>query len=532
MTQSIEYVVKVNGAAAAAGQVATVEESFRKTDAAAAKAGSSIDAATKPTRNVGRAAMEAARAIEDLQYGFNGVVNNIPSLVMGLGAGAGLAGAISLVAIGVNQLIKNWDSLSSALGSSEMEFKAVKGAIAEVGDAFNDDLNKRIKAGREELQSLKDELRDFGLTSRDKTLEGQYRTLEDLERRRDNIDKNRRFLQAKANAAESAQNTALFKEQQAILNETDRRRAALDKEIAATQSRIIEMNKTAAAIREKERQEDERKERETQGNRDAKKAAKDAKDLEDFKVQNQLDLEEKAANWLAKIRKDINDQKKKEAQEQEREDIRHRLQWEKEIKKRERDDERARKRAADERIREHKKMLQEIADAEKKFSDYAIGLGETVTGQLASNLTDYLVMKAEGEKDAEQKAVASFLSATGKQLVASGVKGVFEGAIMSANPLTPGAGAGMIATGGAAIVAGMAMAGGGAAIAASLPADTSPTSATRDPGASPRGSSLDSGGGGPMIINVSYGAGGPLPEDIAREIGRVVNSGNRRRGAA
>ena len=139
-------------------------------------------------------------------------------------------------------------------------------------------------------------------------------------------------------------------------------------------------------------------------------------------------------------------------------------------------------------------------------------------------------MKAEGEKDAEQKAVASFLSATGKQLVASGVKGVFEGAIMSANPLTPGAGAGMIATGGAAIVAGMAMAGGGAAIAASLPADTSPTSATRDPGASPRSSGGGSGSGGPMILNITYGVAGPLPEDTARAIHRELRSGDRRSG--
>jgi hypothetical protein len=124
------------------------------------------------------------------------------------------------------------------------------------------------------------------------------------------------------------------------------------------------------------------------------------------------------------------------------------------------------------------------------------------------------------------------LSATGKQLVATGVKGVFEGAIISANPLTPGAGAGMMALGGAAIVAGMAMAGGGAAVGASIPTDKGgDKQSTRDPGASPR-SSGGGGGGGPLIVNVAYGAGGPLPEDIAREIHKVTSSGNRRRGAA
>lgn len=532
MTQSIEYVVKVNGAQQGAAQVSLVEKSLERTEAAAVRTGAAVDKAVRPTRNLGQAGLEVSRALEDLQYGFNGIVNNIPSLVMGLGATAGVAGALSLVAVSANQVIKNWGSITSAFGSDDAILKQTKETIVDLANAFDRDLNARLKEGRDRLQDLKDELRDFGLTSRDKTLEEEYRTLEDLEKRRANLDKNRRFLQAKANAAESAREKANFETANAILQEADRRAAALDRAVRETESRIIALNKTAAGLRGKEAGVEDRQKRE-KDQKEAEKAAEALARLRYDMFVAELNEEDEALKAVNKARaKDA----KKHRDEMERDMLRAQKDAKREEAKAERDAERemerARKRAADERIREHKKMLQEIADAEKKFSDYAIGLGEMVTGQLASNLTDYLVMKAEGEKDAEQKAVASFLSATGKQLVASGVKGVFEGAIMSANPLTPGAGAGMIATGGAAIVAGMAMAGGGAAIAASLPADTSPTSATRDPGASPRGSSLDSGGGGPMIINVSYGAGGPLPEDIAREIGRVVNSGNRRRGAA
>jgi hypothetical protein len=65
------------------------------------------------------------------------------------------------------------------------------------------------------------------------------------------------------------------------------------------------------------------------------------------------------------------------------------------------------------------------------------------------------------------------------------------------------------------------MAGGGGA-----------SGAARDRGAAPRSSRGGDGGGGPLVVNVSYGVGGPLPEDTAREIARVMKTGNRRRGAA
>jgi hypothetical protein len=184
-----------------------------------------------------------------------------------------------------------------------------------------------------------------------------------------------------------------------------------------------------------------------------------------------------------------------------------------------------------EREREHEKTMRAIRDAEKKTADYQIGLASMTTDALTSTLADYISAKIEGEEYAEQKAVAAFLSSTGQQLIASGVRGVFEGAILSANPLTPGAGAGMIATGAVAIAAGVAMSGGGAAVTASIPSEaSSPTSSTRDPGASPRSSGGGSGSGGPMVVNIAYGVAGPLPEDTARAIHRELRSGDRRSG--
>lgn len=60
----------------------------------------------KSTKNAGLAALEFSRAVEDAQYGMRGVLNNIPQLVQFMGGGAGLAGVISLAAVGLTQLVE------------------------------------------------------------------------------------------------------------------------------------------------------------------------------------------------------------------------------------------------------------------------------------------------------------------------------------------------------------------------------------------------------------------------------------------
>lgn len=65
-----------------------------------------------------------SQAIEDAQYGLSSIVNNIPGVVMMMGGGAGLAGAVSIAAVGVNQLARNWDGLMAALGNPKVETAA------------------------------------------------------------------------------------------------------------------------------------------------------------------------------------------------------------------------------------------------------------------------------------------------------------------------------------------------------------------------------------------------------------------------
>lgn len=137
---------------------------------------------------------------------------------------------------------------------------------------------------------------------------------------------------------------------------------------------------------------------------------------------------------------------------------------------------------------------------------------------------------ASGQEHAAERATAAFLTATGSQLVGIGTKAVIEGAIISSNPLTPGAGLPMMGLGALAIGTGITMGAGGAAITANLP-DSSASRPMLDRsvnGGSRGGGSRDSGGGGPIVYVQNFGVAGPSPDEAARAVGRLERRGRDR----
>ncbi len=94
-----------------------MEDIAEKSKRAAESVGKVGAEAKKSGANLGNAALEGSRALEDLQYGIGGVVNNIPGLVMALGGGAGLTAIISVLAVGVAQLVKHWGDLAGMFGA-------------------------------------------------------------------------------------------------------------------------------------------------------------------------------------------------------------------------------------------------------------------------------------------------------------------------------------------------------------------------------------------------------------------------------
>lgn len=85
--------------------------------------------------------LQLGYAIDDLQYGFRSIVNNIPQLVLGMGGTAGLAGAVAIAAVAVNQLVNNWGTLTDQFQSAWLNVPAshlekLRIAAEKAGDAF------------------------------------------------------------------------------------------------------------------------------------------------------------------------------------------------------------------------------------------------------------------------------------------------------------------------------------------------------------------------------------------------------------
>jgi len=105
-----------------------------------------VAAAKVNLRNrTGEAAMQMAYFADDVQYGIRGIMNNIPGLLMSLGAGAGLAGVISIAAVAANFLWQKFGGAKDAAAETEAVKKRVdemKGAIDAAG-ARADELYKK-----------------------------------------------------------------------------------------------------------------------------------------------------------------------------------------------------------------------------------------------------------------------------------------------------------------------------------------------------------------------------------------------------
>lgn len=76
-----------------------------------------------------------SQAVEDAQYGIRGVLNNIPQMILGFGLGAGLAGALSLAAVGAVVLYPILKRLYGSLDNERIQKAAEEwGRVFEEGN--------------------------------------------------------------------------------------------------------------------------------------------------------------------------------------------------------------------------------------------------------------------------------------------------------------------------------------------------------------------------------------------------------------
>lgn len=448
-----------------------------------------------------------------------------------MAAAFGAGGPWAVAIVGATMLVDEY-----IVAQKEMEKNA------EIADralnAFGDNLKNRSGKGLEWIKEKADEaakaVRDFGKTSAEVTVATARLEVAATEARIKGIDdtidrRNEHIARLKAEMNDPAvinsrrdiiDRLESLRDENVLLTKAKQTREELTATLKAQQDETRRLITQQAALSDLENLPD--------GSADlAKKKAGGRVSAAKVSVAEEIDSTTAMLLYVNQLKQKATDEylaAKKTSYEQEQRDL----------EAAEKEKTRIAAEAEKKRKEDAERLAKEKADAvkaiEKQQADFVGGIQQAAASQLLSTGQAYIDAKIKGEKDAEQKAVASFLSATGQQLVASGTRAIFEGAIISANPLTPGAGLPMIGMGAAAIAAGVGMGAAGTAMAPP-PEAKGGGGAARDRGAAPR-SSRGGSDGGPLVVNVSYGVGGPLPEDTAREIARVMRTGNRRRGAA
>lgn len=97
-----------------------------------AKMTAEFQRANKATRRGGQAFQQLAYALDDIQYGFRGVQNNLQQLAISMGVSGPIVLGITALGIGLNYLISNWDKFGDAAQKAiSSAFAGNQGGIAQ-----------------------------------------------------------------------------------------------------------------------------------------------------------------------------------------------------------------------------------------------------------------------------------------------------------------------------------------------------------------------------------------------------------------
>jgi hypothetical protein len=131
--------VKVNfsssGSTQVAGATTQVTNALNQATKTANGAAQAQEAVKKSSGSSAQGFLMLAQAAQDAQYGFAGVVNNIPGIITGLGMGAGVAGVVSMAAVGVQVLTKNVDIFGTEAAKATKEANELRNELMDSANA-------------------------------------------------------------------------------------------------------------------------------------------------------------------------------------------------------------------------------------------------------------------------------------------------------------------------------------------------------------------------------------------------------------
>jgi hypothetical protein len=500
-----------------------------------------VGRAAGPTRNLGQSALEASRAIEDLQYGIGGVLNNIPSLVMSLGGSAGVAGALSVAAVGAAFVAKKVIEFKKEIDDADRASNAWKETLASLATQLDNRLAKSLEESKRRIEEARTELRNFGLDAQGIRENDQRLSVAGLEGNIASID---RDIAKRTQAIEDLkrQQKALFQfstpsfsqleasresiaQQVEILDKVKAKREAITEALKDQKAALETLSAVGDALAKKELARDAPKEqRRAEREEDAEQRR--------FLRQQQAQIDMENATLAEQERADerrlaLQQQRDAKAEAQERAHQR-------ELERLRKEEEREHKRIEKEKTRVAEEAARERARVAKHEAGQIVGLYADVSGALVQAG----VAIAQGQDDAVANLVAAlsreaggFVTLKGAELAAQGIAAAAGG-----NP----AGVGQAAIGLGLVTAGQAITYGGPAVAASIfgggggsggaSSGARTTSGASTPRSSSSSSSSSSSEPGVTEINVYFGGPpvGRARENVAIDLNDAERRNNRR----
>jgi hypothetical protein len=526
MTQQVQYIVDLKGAQEAQRELDKIGKSMDNGAASAVKLGTQLDRveehttrAAGGTRNMGQAALEASRGLEDLQYGIGGVVNNIPSLVMALGGGAGLTAAISLAAVGLNQVYKNFvaipDAADTATKTAKTYVDDLKTEIIDLGKEIRtlqvgatkvaaEEQSKRIKLAMAEAKSAVDAIGGKDRLENLLTLTGG-----------DAAKLESRFSYMQRSIVERSQKPFVSEEGFKAAIAAQEKFDLEARRMAAMQ--LVQLEKEDKAAREESAKRRTKSSEDINAEAEVRALIAQQEHQDELIAKNEAAYEsmvEKEINALADRDQKISDQASKAFKQQEADRLK------------------AQKAADRARETQNKKTLDAIAKAERKHAEDQAQMATQAVGIVAGASTQLVSDMISGQEHALERFGLSIMAQAGQALVSYGIQAIGRGVLEASSPLTAPLAPASFAAGAGLVTAGVGLggvAGGLGSLMGSAGGDGESKRTTRDPGASPRRGTGTSPGG-PVVLNLTYGAAGPLPEDTARLISRELRTGAKRAG--
>lgn len=150
-----------------------VASDLHAVNAAADKAAAAQARVSGSSRNMGNALLQGSRAIQDMQYGLAGAVNNLEGIATALGLGAGVAGVVTVLAVAVQTLgphvvewFKSLDTEGKKLKELEDKLRSAATAIlgewtpaTQAADDASKQFTSRIDAEKAALDALEGSLK-------------------------------------------------------------------------------------------------------------------------------------------------------------------------------------------------------------------------------------------------------------------------------------------------------------------------------------------------------------------------------------